>query len=80
MSARNPRIHAVLEPPLYKAVEYLAEKRGVSLSQEVCDLVRNALELLEDAGLERFADERRKTFRRKKALSVEEIHERLKLG
>jgi hypothetical protein len=60
MPSTHPRINTVLEPPLYKAVKRLADRDGVSLSQKVRDLVREALELLEDAALEELVSERRK--------------------
>lgn len=71
MATKHPRIHTVLEPPLFEAVRKLAARAGVSLSQEVRDLVEDALELMEDAGLDAFADRRRRTFVRARALSVE---------
>ena len=60
MPSAHPRINAVLEPPLYKAVKRLADRDHVSLSQKVRDLVRDALELLEDAALEELVTARRK--------------------
>ena len=78
MSAKNPRIHTVLEPRLYKAVEILARKHGRSLSQEVRDLVRDALEMFEDRLLDSFAESRRKSFEPKKALTVDQARRRLR--
>jgi len=60
MPSAHPRINTVLEPPIYKAVKRLAARDRVSLSQKVRDLVREALELLEDAALEQLVTERRK--------------------
>ncbi len=60
MPTTLPRINAVLEPQLYYAVERLAKARGVSLSQEVRDLVKDSLELLEDAGWGAIVEARRK--------------------
>jgi hypothetical protein len=59
MPSTHPRINTVLEPPVYKAVKRLADRDHVSLSQKVRDLVREALELLEDAALEELVTERR---------------------
>ena len=59
MPSMHPRINTVLEPPLYKAVKRLADRDRVSLSQKVRDLVRDALELVEDAALEELVTERR---------------------
>ena len=60
MPSTHPRINTVLEPPVYEMVKRLATQDGVSLSQKVRDLVREALELLEDAALEDVVKERRK--------------------
>ena len=59
MPSTHPRINTVLEPPLYRAVKRLADRDRVSLSQKVRDLIRDALELLEDAALEELVTERR---------------------
>lgn len=77
MATKQPRIHAVLEPPLFDAVRRLAAQGGVSLSQQVRDLVEDALELIEDAGLEAFAEKRRRTFDPKKALTIRQARGRL---
>lgn len=58
MPAINPRVNAVLEPPLYRAVARLARAEGVSLSQKVRDLIRDAVELAEDEGLALLAEPR----------------------
>ena len=78
MATKHPRIHAVLEPPLFDAVQKLAARAGVSLSQQVRNLVEDALELIEDAGLEAFAERRRRTFNPARALTVEEARRRIK--
>jgi len=77
MPTTNPRINAVLEPPLYKAVQRLAEAEGVSLSQKVRDLVKEALELIEDTGWEAMVTERRK--KPGKWISHNDVKRRLKL-
>jgi hypothetical protein len=77
MPAKNPRINALLEPPVYRAVERMARREGVSLSQMLRDLVVRALELTEDAGLEELAERRRRTFSRAKAITAAEIRRRL---
>lgn len=61
MPTENPRILTTLEPPLYKAVSHLARREGVPLSQMVRDMLKEALELIEDAGWESIAEKRRKT-------------------
>lgn len=60
MTTKNPRVNAVLEPPVFEAVELLAKQDGVSLSQKVRDLVVQALEIVEDEGLEALAEARAK--------------------
>ncbi len=70
MPATQPRLTAVVEPPLYAAVETLAQRDHVSLSQKVRDLLLGALDLMEDAALEALVEERRK--RSKKAYSLAE--------
>ena len=60
MPTSLPRISAVVERPIYEAVAMLAKKDGVSLSQKARDLLLEALELIEDAGLEAIVERRRK--------------------
>ena len=78
MATKSPRIHTVLEPYLHKAVEILAKTHGLSLSQEVRDLVRDALELTEDRVLADFAEVRRSSFDASKALTVSQLRKRLR--
>jgi len=73
MPAKNPRIHVVLEKPLYQAVELLARKEKISLSMKIRDLVREALETGEDIALTEIAEEREKTFKKTRALSHREV-------
>lgn len=73
MPAKNPRINVVLEKPLYKSVQRLAEREGVSLSLKVRDLIKEALELEEDIGLSIFAEKREMTFSKTKALKHDEV-------
>ena len=62
MPVKNPRINVVLERPLYHAIEWLANREGVSLSLKVRDLVKVALEIEEDIALSAFAEKRERTF------------------
>lgn len=78
MPAKNPRVNVVLEPPVYRGVQRLARRDGVSLSLEVRDLVREALQLREDVLLAEAAEAREKTFSRGKALSHEATWAHLK--
>jgi hypothetical protein len=73
MPAKNPRINVVLDVPLYKSVQFLAEKDGVSLSTKVRDLLKEALEIQEDIYLTAFAEERESTLPESPAMSHEEI-------
>ena len=78
MSTRNPRIHTVLEAPLFRIVERLAKEDGHSLSEEAADLIREAVALREDRALEMLAEDRRRTFDSKKALTLKQLRKRLK--
>lgn len=78
MVAKNPRIHTVLEPSLYEAVERLAREHGFSLSEEAADLIREAVALREDRALDLLGDARRRTFDPRKALTLQELRKRLK--
>lgn len=60
MPSTLPRISTVVEPPVYKALEKLAKKDGVSLSQKTRDLLLEALELFEDSVWEARVRERMK--------------------
>lgn len=73
MSTKNPRINVVLEKSLFRTIERLANRDGTSLSLKVRDLIREALEYSEDVLLTRIAEQRAKTFNRKKALTHQEI-------
>jgi len=73
-------VNAVLEPVLYEGVEALAKREGVSLSQKVRDLVRDALELVEDEGLDSIVRARRETARRQRWIPHAEVKRRLKLS
>jgi predicted DNA-binding protein len=72
MSTKNPRINVVLDDPIYRYVQFLAEKDGVSLSTKVRDLVREALATEEDIYLAAFAEEREKSLAESSVLSHEE--------
>ena len=73
MPTKNPRIHVVLEKPLYQAVQSLARKEQISLSLKIRDLVREALETEEDLALAEIAQERDKNFKRVQALSHKQV-------
>jgi hypothetical protein len=73
MPTKNPRINVVLEKPLYRQIEHLAKRDGVSLSLKLRDLVKEALEIEEDIALSAFAEAREKTFKRTAALKHTEV-------
>lgn len=77
MATKNPRIHALLEPPLFDTVKRLAESNGTSLSQEAHDLIREAVELRGDRALDELAERRRASWDAKKARTADEIRARL---
>lgn len=75
MATKNPRLNVVLEPPVYYSVKKLAQKNGISLSLEARDLIKEALELVEDRYWVEKAEEREKTLSRKKALTHAQVWE-----
>ncbi len=75
MPAKNPRVNVVVEPRLYSVMHDLATSEGVSMSTIARDLIREAIDLREDAALADFAETRMKTFDRKAALSHEDVWE-----
>jgi len=73
MPTKNPRIHVVLEKPLYESIRRLAKEEDISLSLKIRDLVKEALEAEEDAALADFAQERERTFRRSRGQSHKKV-------
>ena len=73
MPTKSPRINVVLERPLYRAIEELANRDGISLSLKVRDLVREALEIEEDIALTGIAEARERTLSKTKTLSHDEV-------
>ena len=73
MPTKSPRINVVLEKPLYRAIEELANRDGISLSLKVRDLVREALEIEEDIALTGIAEARERTLSKTKTLSHDEV-------
>lgn len=73
MATKNPRLNVVLEPPLYAAVQTLAQKDRVSLSLKARDLIRQALEYCEDIYWVEEANKREKTFHKKAAIPHKKI-------
>jgi hypothetical protein len=73
MPAKNPRLTAVVEKPIYLWLKRTARRKKISLSLLVRDLLKNAYELEEDRLLVQLAEERLKTFDRKNALTHERV-------
>ena len=73
MPVKNPRINVVLEKPLYRTIERLASRDGVSLSLKVRDLVKEAIEMEEDIALSAFAAKREKMLTKGKSLKHSEV-------
>jgi predicted DNA-binding protein len=73
MPTAHPRLNVVLEPRLYAGISHLASRQGISRSLAARDLLKEALELHEDAFWSEKATERRKTFSAKKVLSHKEV-------
>lgn len=71
MPAKNPRVSVVLERPVYDALGRLARREGTTLSTKARDLLREALEVHEDVGLARIAEER--DFEASTGLSHEQV-------
>lgn len=73
MANRSQRINVSVDGPIYRAIHALAVQEGISMSSLAHDLIKEALELREDAELSALADEREKTLDRKNALTHEEV-------
>jgi predicted DNA-binding protein len=72
MPSKNPRVNVVLDDHLFRNVQLLAEREGVSVSTKVRDLVKEALEIQEDLYLASLAETRERTFKKSSSLSHEE--------
>lgn len=64
-----------MEPAIYSAIERLAKKDGVSLSQKTRDMILMALEITEDAALDAVVAERRRN--RRPSITHRELKRRL---
>jgi hypothetical protein len=73
MPTKNPRINVVLDNNLFKNVQFLAQKEGVSLSTKLRDLVKEALEIQEDIYLAELSENREKSFKESKGLTHGEV-------
>jgi len=75
MLTKSQKINVKLDHTLIEKIKYLAEKDGISMSLKIRDLVKEALEIEEDAALSVFAEKRERTFDRNKALKHNEVWE-----
>jgi predicted DNA-binding protein len=73
MPAKNPRINVVLEDPLYKQVQFLAQKDGVSMSAKVRELLKEIIETQEDIFLAEIASEREAGWKDSEAIPHNEV-------
>lgn len=73
MATKLPRINVVLERPLFESVRLVSKQQDLSMSNAARDLIREALELREDAVLGALADERAKGFDWRKGLTHEQV-------
>jgi len=58
MATKLPRLNVVLEKPLYAELRNAAHRDGLSASAKARDLIREALEIAEDAHFSRVAEGR----------------------
>ena len=73
MPAKNPRINVVLEHPLYKQVQFLSRKDGVSMSAKVRELLKEIIETQEDIFLSEIASERETRWKDSEAIPHPEV-------
>ncbi|MBI4597750.1 MAG: antitoxin, RHH family protein [Candidatus Omnitrophica bacterium] len=78
MPTKHPRLNVVLEAPVLRSVKQLAARNGISVSLEARELIRQALELHEDAYWAEQAQARAATFDRRKAVTHEQVWGHLK--
>ena len=69
----NPRINVALEKTIYLLIEKLAQQQGSSLSMVTLDLIRDALEIHEDAVLSAVAEDRETTLTDRETLTHDEV-------
>jgi len=73
MSTKNPRIHVLVEEPIYRTIHTLASNEGMSISAVTHSLIREALEMREDASLAALAEAREKTLPEVDLLDHEDV-------
>lgn len=75
MATKNPRLQVVLDPDLYEAIATLSKQQGISMSTKARDLIKEALEHLEDAVLLELVEARMR--KPAKLVSMKEMRKRL---
>ena len=78
MSDHLSRINLTIEQPIYLTLLKLSKQDGVSLSSKIKELLISAIEDIEDIGLIELADNREKTFSKRKALSHKQFWNKVK--
>lgn len=73
MATKHPRLNIVLETPLYRGLQKLADREGVSLSLMARDLIKKAMDLHEDVYWDRVAEDRVKTYSSKTSLTHDDV-------
>ena len=73
MATKLPRLNMVLEPRIYRAIQKLSKKEGLSMSLVARDLVREALLIYEDTYWAKEAQARERTFKKSKALKHDQF-------
>lgn len=73
MATNLPRLNVAMEPSIFRTIQKLSRREGLSMSLIVRDLVREALTIYEDAYWAGEAERREKTFSLTKARSHKEV-------
>ncbi len=73
MATKLPRLNVAVEPSVFRTIQKLSKREGLSMSLIVRDLVREALAIHEDAFWAKEAEAREKTFIRSKARKHSEV-------
>ncbi|OIO74349.1 MAG: hypothetical protein AUJ85_05655 [Elusimicrobia bacterium CG1_02_37_114] len=69
----NQRTLVMLEPPVKNLIKNIAKKEGISVSSLCRDLIREALEIVEDRYFDKLAAAREKNFNWKHGLTHQEV-------
>jgi predicted DNA-binding protein len=72
MPTTLPRETVTFKRDIHETLEELADRKGVSMSQLISELVETSLDFVEDIALGEIAEDRLKTFSRDDAKSLDE--------